>query len=84
MDIILRHRTPVLIPDRIRIVGNSNKIKTYPENKDNLLKTHFKKKTTIALKSDIFIALYYLQPSHKILTLSSVLFLSLFFDNLLK
>lgn len=77
----LRHKAPFLIPDRI--VGNSNKIKTHSENKIFLILI-FKNKTSIASKSDFLWPYILRQPSHKILTLSSVIFLSLFFVKLLR
>lgn len=72
-----------MIPNRIRIVGNSKKIKTHSENKIFLILI-FKNKTSIALKSDFLWPYILRQPSHKILTLSSVIFLSLFLVNILR
>ena len=72
-----------MIPDRIRIVGNSKKIKTHSENKIFLILI-FKNKTSIALKSDFLWPYILRQPSHKILTLSSVIFLFLFLVNILR
>lgn len=74
MYIILRHETLFLFPDR---VSNSNKVKTHSKKTKIILKLILKNSTDI--KSQIFYYHINFQFAYKILTLSSLIFLSLVF-----